>query len=792
MNLSFSAEQQMLRDSAFSFVRSSYDFSSRLEALSEPAGYSSNMWRQFADLGWLGWPIAEDDGGHGGTLADTAIIAEALGSCAAVEPYLECAVLGAGLLAALGEGRQRRYLRDISSGGCVAVFAHGEGNSHDRAEVCDTTAVPHGRGWRLDGEKRIVVAAQAADLFLVSARVDEPEQRVAVFAVAKDAPGLEISSFPILDGRHAADVRLRRVEVAQTALLGGLVDASASIEKLLDVGTALNCAQILGALDELLRETWNYVDSRVQFGRTLAKFQVVQHRLAEMRTRCEEARAMTLMAILRLDADAAERGRAVSAAKVIVGDAARFVGHQAVQLHGGMGVSEELKIGTYLKFISVFRLTHGRDDWHLERYRHLMNSGEICVADPIPGDATSALGGLTLDLGADLLSFREEIRRLIEAELTEDTRRAARLNVAPLYEPAISRAWHDSLHRCGWAAPEWPRVYGGKDWDPIQHYVWRVETWRAGAPPISQLGMRLVAPIILTFGTDDQKARFLPGLLTGESWWCQGFSEPGAGSDLAALKCAAVRQGDDYVVNGTKLWQTHAQFADWMILLVRTSTTDDRRDGITCLLVDMNTPGVDVQPIITIGGDHEVNQVFLDDVRVPIKNRVGSEGDGWKLAMHVLSLERASSGNSCGRLRFHLAEALRVIESEGVAESGATSVGSLERKFARIAMDIDAIEMLELALLFAEQNQEDPRVLTSIIKLRASQVEQDVCETTLIALGERALRWHPHRPLYELEGDEHDLQRLAIGPRYLNSRIRTIFGGATEIQLGIIAQCPLR
>lgn len=791
MNLEFTDEQNMLRESAFAFVREEYDFADRKASLSEVSGYRPAVWQQLAELGWLGWPIPERHGGFGGSRADVAIIAEALGSRLVVEPYLECAVVAAGVLAKLGTEQQQEQLAEIAAGQRLAVLAHEEPGSRSTSESLSTVARRDGERWVIDGAKSTVVSASAADLLLVSARLgDEADAGLGIFQIPRDAPGMTLSAFPILDGRHAADVALDGVRVDDSALLGGRsANAAAAIGEALDVMTALACAQVVGALDELLRETRAYVDSRVQFGRPLGQFQVVQHRLAEMRTLSEEARAITLMAVLRLDAARTERERAVSAAKFLVAKAGRYVAQQAVQLHGGMGVSDELKIATYLKFVTTFQLMFGAGERHLERYRGLLQSGRIRARDAIPLSGGVGADELSLDLTAEQTKFRSELRDFLDAELPENLVRATRLNVAPLFEPAVGRPWHQILHRNGMSAPEWPDDLGGRNWDPIQHYLWRVESWRAGAPQISQIGMRLVAPILIEYGTDDQKSRFLPALLSGDACWCQGFSEPQAGSDLAALRCTAVADGDDYVVSGTKLWQTHAQFADSMILLARTSDEDRRKDGISCFLMDMSSPGVDVQPIITIGGDHEVNQVFLDNVRIPARNRVGAEGEGWSIAMHLLAMERASSGNAAGRLRFLFDEAQRLI---GDREPDGRLGGARGLELSRMAIEIDTVEMLELMLIFAARNEDDPGVLTSIIKLRASRVEQDLCELALHALGRDALRWHPQRPLYELDDEESELQRLAVAPRYFNSRIRTIFGGASEVQLGIIAKAPLR
>ena len=226
-------------------------------------------------------------------------------------------------------------------------------------------------------------------------------------------------------------------------------------------------------------------------------------------------------------------------------------------------------------------------------------------------------------------AFRQQVRTFLREKLPEDIH--ARWKESGMIFPDKPDAvrWQKILHEQGWIAPNWPLEHGGTGWTTTQKYIFETETASYGAPPVIPLGLRMVGPVIMKYGTPEQKAHFLPRILATDDYWCQGYSEPGSGSDLASLKTRAVADGDDYVVNGSKIWTTHAQFADWMFCLVRTSDEPKRQNGITFLLIPMDTPGVDVRPIITLGGHHEVNQVFLDDVRVPQSNRVGPEGDGW-------------------------------------------------------------------------------------------------------------------------------------------------------------------
>jgi len=236
---------------------------------------------------------------------------------------------------------------------------------------------------------------------------------------------------------------------------------------------------------------------------------------------------------------------------------------------------------------------------------------------------------MDIAFSAEERGFEKEVRQFIAENLTPEMKRAQALTPSVFSDPDIGIAWQKSLHKKGWGAPGWPVEHGGPDWTAAQRWIFEAECGRAGAPNVNVMGVKMVGPVIIGFGSSEQKNYYLPRILSGEDYWCQGYSEPGSGSDLASLKTRAVRDGDDYIINGTKIWTTHAHHANRMFALVRTNDTPRQQDGISFILIDMKSPGITIRPILTIGGDHEVNQVFFDDVRVPVANRVGEEGKGW-------------------------------------------------------------------------------------------------------------------------------------------------------------------
>jgi acyl-CoA dehydrogenase len=387
---------------------------------------------------------------------------------------------------------------------------------------------------------------------------------------------------------------------------------------------------------------------------------------------------------------------------------------------------------------------------------------------------------MDLSLSPAERAFQSTVRAFLDRNLTPEIRRAQEMTTTVFAEYDVALAWQKILYRQGWVAPAWPKQHGGTGWSIAERTIWQIESSRAGAPMVSPIGLAMVGPVLIRFGTDDQKTRFLPRILSGEDYWCQGFSEPGAGSDLASLRTKAVLGGDDYIVNGTKIWTTHAHYANWMIALVRTADTGKRQEGITCLLIDMKSPGLSVRPIMTIGGDHEVNQVFFDDVRVPASCRVGADGEGWTVAKYLLEYERGGVVASAS-LRSALAKAARL------AKNGADA--HVRGRIAEIAIDIDALEMLELQTSWAMRTGQSPGAASSILKLRASQLQQAVSGLAVELLGEAALRWDSRRPLYGASPGNADEDAVRpVMSRYLNNRANTIFGGSSEIQKTIIAK----
>ena len=389
--------------------------------------------------------------------------------------------------------------------------------------------------------------------------------------------------------------------------------------------------------------------------------------------------------------------------------------------------------------------------------------------------------------------FRDEVRGFLDEHLTEDLREAGRKTGGVFAEFEAGRRWHRVLAKKGWSAASWPKEYGGTGWNATQRYIFSRECTAADAPRIFSMGLRMVGPVIMKFGTPEQKAKYLPRIVAGDIVFCQGYSEPGSGSDLASLKTRAVQDGDDYVINGTKIWTTGAHVADHMFCLVRTSTEGKPQDGISFVLIDsMKTPGLTVAPILTLAGDHEVNQVFFDNVRTPVANRIGPENAGWTVAKYLLEFERGGEAYT-PNLYARIEDVRRIAKEEAADGSGRLieERGFAER-LAETEMEIQALEMIEMQVLSDLSKGRNPGAISSAMKIRGSETLQ-----RLDHLGVEALAWYaaPFEPEARLLGHNEPTVTPEAGltamPLYLNNRASTIYAGSNEIQRNIIAKAVL-
>ena len=400
---------------------------------------------------------------------------------------------------------------------------------------------------------------------------------------------------------------------------------------------------------------------------------------------------------------------------------------------------------------------------------------------------------MNLDFTPDELAFREEVRAFLRAKLPADISRKVH-DGRRLAKDDFVR-WQKILHAQGWGASSWPVAHGGTGWNPVLQHIFDEECADAGAPMQLPFGLKMVAPVIMTYGNAAQQERFLPRIVDGTDWWCQGYSEPGSGSDLASLKTRAVRDGDHYVVTGQKTWNTLGQYADWIFCLVRTSTEGRQQEGISFLLIDMKTPGVTVRPIIMLDGEHEINEIWFEDVRVPVENLVGEENKGWTYAKFLLGHERTGIAG-VGRSKRELKKLKDIARREAASGRPLIENARFRDRIAQVELELMALEITNLRVISAEgEKRRAPGPEASILKIKGSEIQQALAELQMQALGHYALPYlhegldpaWPGDPALPAYGEHAP----PLSGHYFNYRKTTIYGGSNEIQKNIISQMIL-
>ncbi|MBC3935416.1 acyl-CoA dehydrogenase family protein [Undibacterium rugosum] len=394
---------------------------------------------------------------------------------------------------------------------------------------------------------------------------------------------------------------------------------------------------------------------------------------------------------------------------------------------------------------------------------------------------------MDLNYSAQDLAFRDQVRAYLDTHLPPDLQHKV-LNHLRLSKEDYVR-WHRILAKQGWVAPGWPVEYGGPGWSATQRHIFEEECARAGTPAILPFGVNMVAPVLMAFGNEEQKAHYLPRILSCEDWWCQGYSEPGSGSDLASLKTRAERQGDHYIVNGQKTWTTLAQHADMIFCLVRTDPDARKQEGISFLLIDMKTPGITVRPIIMLDEDHEVNEVFFDNVKVPVSNLIGAENKGWTYAKYLLGHERTNIA-AVGRAKRELQFLKRVAGKQQKRGQSLLADPVFAHKVAALEIEIMALEITVLRVISQDSGKPGPEA--SLLKIKGTEIQQRLTELMVEAVGPYAL---PFDPAY-LDGEQaHSVSEqddaAPLASYYFNFRKTSIYGGSNEIQKNIITQMIL-
>ncbi|MEQ8268952.1 MAG: acyl-CoA dehydrogenase family protein [Parvibaculum sp.] len=409
---------------------------------------------------------------------------------------------------------------------------------------------------------------------------------------------------------------------------------------------------------------------------------------------------------------------------------------------------------------------------------------------------------MELGFSAADAAFRDEVRTFLEEKLTPDLRATGKRMTSVYADYETTMTWHKALYEKGWVAPAWPVEYGGCDWSVIQHYIFSSELAAASAPSLSPMGLGMCGPVLIGYGTLEQKAYYLPRILSGEDFWCQGYSEPGSGSDLASLQMSAVPDGDDFVCNGQKIWTTHANYANRIFNLVRTSKEDIPQRGITFILIDMTTQGVKVEPLVMLSGEHIQNQIFFTDVRVPKRNVVGKVGEGWTVAKYLMQFERG--GHAYAPILYTRLGRIRHIAERECGAGGARLIDDADfaAKLAAASVEITGLEYTEHRIMSALSHGEAPGAESSLLKTRGTELGQHLTELALEAVAYYAVPFQPHAtapggpvpsapavtPNETPVGPDYS---WPVMPKYLNDRAGSIYAGTNEIQRNIMAKAVL-
>ena len=745
---------------------------SRLRGLAEqPCSFDSQRWQEMADLGWGAIALPESRGGFGLGSYGVSGIAEALGKVAAPEPFIETAVVATHLLSFLDQ--PSISLDAIIDGKEVIGTLLTRGAWQDTVSISATKAK---NGYLLQGHCAQVPLGADADTFILPV---ECEGERIIVVLKRGAVGLTVTPLPLVDKSADGLLELSKVEITPSQVLGSQQDLQVTLNEAMALGALAASAYLLGLSQALLDMTLDHMRTREQFGKPIGSFQALQHRLVDILlslrlTGAAVDRAAEALNIAHIatpnKAGASHHAPARATYRAV--ESALQVAREAIQMHGAMGFTEQCDVSLYVQRILVMSA----------RFGNALPSLTDIVRFDVEGSATGDTSQRVLD-ASDYAAyddfsgdwnevadedFRQIFRQWVQQHYNDSHRHA------PAYlRWEENRAWHEKLLTRGWAAPAWPREDGGMGLEPKKMLIYIEELERHGVSRGPDQGIVMLGPILLEYGNEEQRSRFLKPALTGEHIWCQGYSEPNAGSDLASLNTRAVLEGDEFVINGQKTWTTHALDATHMYCLVRTDTDSKPQRGISFLLIDLDQPGVTIRPITNLSGHVDFCEVFLDNVRAPIENLVGEINQGWTIAKALLGHERLFVGSPS--LCQHALNQLRDL----AAAVGLTKDAVFLEELTRITLDVNDLEALysEFAALVKEGKPLGADV--ALLKLGSTETYTRLSEIIFkVAGGSAAINGKQ-----EIAG-----LGLDVLSHYYAARPAPIYAGSNEIQRNIIAK----
>ncbi|MGD9602276.1 MAG: acyl-CoA dehydrogenase family protein [Gammaproteobacteria bacterium] len=749
---------RMLRESARDFCARALP-RSRLRALREATpAFDRALWTQMAELGWASVLAPGDNGGLGLGIGAMAAVCREVGAVAALEPLVETAVVATTLAAAAGEPT---LLAAIADGSRVITGALGEVNADPFASL---SVMPRAHGHALRGTLARIPLGTDADAWLVPAQVaGEP----AWCHVDAAASGIAATPLPLADGTR--DARVAFDDTPATVLLRG-APARAAYEHARTRAEVASSAYLLGLVDALLGMTLEYMGTRRQFGQAIGSFQALQHRLVDQYLQQRLLDAVVHAACAAVD-DEVDAAAAAARARFRACEAGLLIAREAIQMHGAMGYTDECDVGLCVNRLLVIVARYGNAQTHAQRLagRDAAGSAQSRVTSAVDPDLPMPIGGWN---ALDDDTFRAVVRGWHEKHYPVHLRNPPRR--LRWHE---CRDWYATLYARGWAAPGWPAEHGGMGLSPDKFLIFVEERERLGVARTPDQGIIMVGPVLMQHGSTAQQAYWLPRALSGEHIWCQGYSEPNAGSDLASLRTRAVRDGEEFVISGQKIWTTMAQDATHMFCLVRTDPDAKPQSGISFLLIDMKSPGITVRPIRNISGDAEFCEVFLDEVRTPAANLVGALNDGWTIAKALLGFERLFIG-SPKTCQYALNRLTKLADACGLSDDPV-----FVARCTRFRLDVADLETLFKSFADIVRRGGTLGADVSVLKIWASETYSRIAEFIVECAGEAGAQ----------VGDVGfgDIA-VDVMSQYYNSRPTTIYGGSNEIQRNIIAKQVLK
>lgn len=751
------------------FAASAKDMLSRMDNLkrirqqqNQNEGIDRKVWKQMAEAGWFSILVSQEDGGLGLGLQEMAAVATEAGKALMPDPYLSNAVQVPTLLSLCASSQIRTdLLGHLMAGNLVAAVAWQDNIGQIEPDGSALRMEQRDDKIFLSGLKRFVVPSRQVDGFLVHA--SSGFGQTGLLWVDAASGGLTIKDYRGVDGTNVSDIHFDNVCVAASNLLSQDEDVSGKVAQANELTRMVVAADLLGVIDQAFQITLDYVKIRKQFGKAVGTFQALKHKIVDCYVHAEIARA-TLEENLNTALDDSALGMKASRVKARLSDEALFVTRNAIQFHGAIGFTDECNIGHYLKRALFLSSWLGNAGSHRERYLS-------CLLSRAGAEAQDRDVELPTDQDWNKMSdedFRAMLRTFFRRHYPNHMRNMQRR----LYWEEV-KDWTQVLSRQGWLAPGWPKEYGGMGLSPEKMIAFVEEYEGYGVARTLDMGTVMVGPLLIKHGTQAQKEKYLPKILSAEHRWCQGYSEPGAGSDLASLRTLAVLNNDHFVVNGQKIWTTLAHNATHMFTLVRTDTTVKKQAGISFLLIDLNTPGITIRPIKDIAGHVEFCEVFLQDVIVPAENLVGELNKGWTMAKALLGFERIFLG-SPKQGRYSLSQLNNLAIKFDLFNNDL-----FRAQYAEMHLQVD--DQASCYAKFADMVKRGEPIppSVSLLKIWGTETYQRIC----VLLNEWA---HELSALDEAYfEDQPSLQPPAI---LYNAIPSTIYGGSSQIQREIIAR----